>query len=59
MTTMMCTKCEYTMETEAPPETCPSCGSICSFVDATCYTPECGLADHVNPTIFESHREKK
>jgi len=62
MPTLMCTVCQYTLETDTPPEKCPACGNACPFVDATCYTPECGLdgpGGKVNPTIFESHRDKK
>ncbi|MBC7343798.1 MAG: rubrerythrin family protein [Clostridia bacterium] len=40
-----CSVCGYTFEGkegEAPPEKCPSCQSVCSFIDATCYIPDCG-----------------
>ncbi len=37
-----CTKCGYTLETDEPPETCPSCNEKCEFVNVTCYIPDCG-----------------
>lgn len=37
-----CSMCNYQFDGDAiPPERCPSCGQTCSFVDATCYVPEC------------------
>lgn len=45
MTKWRCSNCNYSMEAEAPPETCPMCSKTCTFVDDTCYTPECGLQE--------------
>ncbi len=42
MANWKCSKCGYTTLEEKPPEKCPSCGETCSFVDNTCYTPDCG-----------------
>lgn len=39
--TWKCTNCNYTLEEQVPPETCPSCSEKCDFVDITCYTPDC------------------
>lgn len=38
-----CSNCGYTFEAETDklPDKCPSCGEKCTFLDATCYTPEC------------------
>jgi rubredoxin len=37
-----CSMCSYQFEGNVtPPENCPSCGQTCSFIDATCYIPEC------------------
>lgn len=37
-----CSICNYQLEgTATPPEKCPGCGQTCSFIDATCYIPEC------------------
>ncbi|WP_371413936.1 rubredoxin-like domain-containing protein [Moorella sp. Hama-1] len=37
-----CSACGYTLEGEIPPDKCPACQSVCSFVDANCYIPDCG-----------------
>ncbi|MGI6712518.1 MAG: rubredoxin-like domain-containing protein [Bacillota bacterium] len=59
MTKFMCSICKYTLESEAPPEKCPSCSNSCSFVDATCYTPECGCENNIDTKIFESNKPQK
>ncbi len=41
MVSWLCNKCGYTFNADAPPEKCPSCNSDCSFVDNSCYTPDC------------------
>lgn len=41
MNSWMCEKCGYNMEADTPPEKCPSCNADCSFVDNSCYTPDC------------------
>jgi rubredoxin len=46
-----CSNCGYTLQAATPPETCPSCKEKCNFVDATCYTPECGGPDNIDPQI--------
>ena len=46
-----CSKCSYMVQAPTPPEVCPSCNEKCLFVDATCYTPECGDADQFDPRI--------
>lgn len=42
MSVWKCNKCGNTINTETPPEICPSCKNKCEFVNVTCYTPECG-----------------
>jgi len=44
-----CTTCGYLFQAAEAPETCPSCKTKCVFVDATCYTPECGGPESGNP----------
>jgi rubrerythrin len=39
-----CSKCHYVVQSQQPPETCPSCHEHCQFVDVTCYIPECGFS---------------
>jgi len=46
-----CSNCGYTLQAAPPPETCPSCKEKCNFIDATCYTPECGGSDNIDPQI--------
>ncbi len=41
MTSWKCSNCGYTLEADAPPEQCPSCGERCDFIDVSCYIPEC------------------
>lgn len=37
-----CSICSYQFEGNvAQPDKCPGCGQSCSFIDATCYIPEC------------------
>jgi rubredoxin len=40
--TWKCSKCGYTFETDAPPDTCPTCKEKCEFLNVTCYIPDCG-----------------
>lgn len=46
-----CSNCGYTLQASAPPEVCPSCNENCAFIDATCYTPECGGPGNIDPQI--------
>ncbi|MGD2105345.1 MAG: hypothetical protein PVJ55_09595 [Anaerolineae bacterium] len=47
-----CSNCGYTFQSSAPPpETCPSCEEKCAFSDVTCYTPECGGPENIDPQI--------
>jgi rubredoxin len=48
-----CSNCGYTLQADTPPETCPSCKEKCNFVDATCYTPECGGPGNIDPQIAQ------
>lgn len=41
MTTWKCEQCGYRFNEEKPPDECPSCHVKCSFLDVTCYTPDC------------------
>ena len=41
-----CSGYRYELEgTAIPPEKCPGCGQTCSFIDATCYIPECEVPE--------------
>lgn len=56
MTQWMCSECGYQLESEAPLEKCPSCGTKCDFRDVTCYTPECGTGKNIDPKLAASFR---
>ncbi|ACV68192.1 rubredoxin-like domain-containing protein [Desulfohalobium retbaense] len=60
MAVWKCSHCGYTVDQTEPPEPCPSCGSECTFVDATCYTPECGGPEggNINPDVGASKPKK-
>ncbi|MDY6842603.1 MAG: hypothetical protein SVW57_00740 [Thermodesulfobacteriota bacterium] len=47
-----CSDCGYTLKADVPPQKCPSCKEGCTFVDATCYTPECGGPENINPDMY-------
>jgi rubredoxin len=55
MTIWKCNHCGNTINTQSPPETCPSCHEKCEFVDVSCYIPECGgpVAGNINPQVFQ------
>ena len=39
-----CSTCGYQFEGEiSPPDICPGCKDVCTFIDATCYIPECSM----------------
>ena len=51
MTHWMCTTCGYYLQASAPPERCPSCSQPCVFNDITCYRPECGGEQNIDPLL--------
>lgn len=53
MAKWVCNICQYTLEADNPPEKCPSCNNTCSFIDATCYTPECGCGTNINQDLYK------
>jgi len=56
----MCSECNYVFKAETPPDTCPHCRAKCTFVNATCYIPECGGPDHYDPRLVAKRaREAK
>ncbi|MDR3541130.1 MAG: hypothetical protein P4L69_09250 [Desulfosporosinus sp.] len=57
MNKFICNVCQYTFEGKTPPEKCPSCGSSCSFIDATCYTPDCGNGNNINTVIYKNPKQ--
>ncbi|HNU70488.1 MAG TPA: hypothetical protein PLG17_00625 [Thermodesulfobacteriota bacterium] len=61
MTIWKCNHCNYLLEALAPPEQCPACSQKCTFIDVTCYTPECGGPDSgaVDPKLAYGSAEEK
>ena len=51
MTHWMCTNCGYYIQAASPPERCPSCQQACAFNNVTCYRPECGGEENVDPLL--------
>jgi len=51
-----CGECRYTFQAATPPEVCPSCQKKCEFIEATCYTPECGGPQNPDPQIIARGR---
>ena len=47
----MCSECNYVFKAEIPPDTCPNCHAKCTFINATCYIPDCGGPDHYDPKL--------
>lgn len=47
----MCSECNYTFKAETPPEACPDCHAKCVFSDVTCYIPECGGPERIDPRL--------
>ena len=37
-----CSLCSYLFQAAEPPKQCPNCQETCTFIDVTCYTPDCG-----------------
>ncbi len=50
----MCTMCGYYLLGPGPPDRCPSCQKVCAFNDVTCYRPECGGEQNIDPLVVGS-----
>jgi rubrerythrin len=46
-----CNKCNFIMTTASPPDICPNCHDKCTFMNITCYTPDCGGPEHIDPRL--------
>jgi len=49
-----CSNCGYTFQAEAPPNACPSCKERCTFTNVTCYRPDCGGDEQIDPKLAHS-----
>lgn len=56
MTQWECSKCRYIMEAQMPPDKCPSCKADCTFIDVTCYTPDCGGPGNIDPRLVKQEK---
>lgn len=43
-----CSSCGMIVATATPPDVCPECRADCTFINVTCYTPECGGPGHID-----------
>ncbi len=50
----LCSECQYVVQAELPPSTCPSCKKDCQFSDVTCYIPDCGGPEHLDHRLVAS-----
>ncbi len=46
-----CSNCGFTLQEARAPETCPMCQQQCEFKDVSCYLPECGGPDKMDPRL--------
>jgi CRP-like cAMP-binding protein/rubredoxin len=51
MTHWMCANCGYYLQGARPPNRCPGCDQACVFNDVTCYRPECGGVQNLDPLL--------
>lgn len=51
MTYWMCQVCGHCLNNGQPPEECPHCQQKCSFLNVTCYRPECGGEQNIDPLL--------
>jgi rubredoxin len=52
MVQWQCASCGYAFGADTPPEKCPSCKETCTFLDVSCYTPDCGGPGNVDPQLM-------
>jgi len=52
LTFWKCSHCGFLLTAATPPELCPGCKEKCNFLNVTCYTPECGGPDKVDPRLL-------
>ena len=47
----MCESCGHCLHSSNPPNECPNCHLKCSFRNVTCYRPECGGEQNIDPLL--------
>ena len=55
-----CNQCGYILQAEVPPGKCPACQQDCTFIDITCYTPECGGpgSGNIDPQLAKDQKSE-
>ena len=51
LTFWKCSNCGFILTAAMFPEKCPSCKEKCEFRNVTCFTPECGGPDNIDPRL--------
>jgi rubredoxin len=51
LTYWKCANCGFLITAGVPPDTCSQCGEKCNFLNVTCYVPECGGPEHIDPRL--------
>ena len=51
LTYWKCSECGFTFTAPKPQDICNECGAKESFINVTCYTPECGGPGHIDPRL--------
>jgi rubredoxin len=54
----MCDECNYVFEAETPPDTCPGCHAKCTFMNVSCYIPDCGGPGNYDPKLVAQHAKE-
>ena len=57
MTQWQCSNCGYTFGAETPPDQCPSCKQACTFNNVTCYIPDCGGPENIDPRLMAEKKD--
>jgi rubrerythrin len=51
LTYWKCSRCGFLLTASVPPDNCPSCEARDSFKNVTCYVPECGGPQNIDPRL--------
>ena len=53
---LKCDKCGFTITAAKPPDICPECGEKSNFINVTCYTPDCGGPENIDPRLYKKNK---
>jgi rubredoxin len=51
MTQWKCSNCGYILEADTLSDRWPSCKQACTFSDVSCYIPDCGGPQNIDPRL--------